>query len=137
MIITVERRRREVINEGIENIAKMIPGNEKNKGAILQRTCQYISELQNKIASFDNERHVFEITSRELEKRNENLRESARKGWSEAAKWMARCREANLSFDDYDESMIVEGEMEGKYDDGSGMAQTMVGGDENGSGAGP
>lgn len=123
----------------------MIPGNEKNKGAILQRTCQYITELQTKIASFINERRVFEITSRELEQRNENLRESARKGWSEAAKWMARCREANLSFDDYDEGMIgegegegeAEGEMEGKYDDGGAMAQAMVGGDDNGNSTGP
>lgn len=101
----VERRRREVINEGIENIAKMIPSTDKNKGAVLQNACRYISELQAKIQSFDNERNVFEITQQELTRRNETLRDSAQRAWQETAKWMGRCREAGLQFDDYDSSV--------------------------------
>ncbi|KAI9255659.1 hypothetical protein BDA99DRAFT_517328 [Phascolomyces articulosus] len=42
----VERRRRETINEGINEIAKMIPGNEKNKGQILHRAAVYIRTLK-------------------------------------------------------------------------------------------
>ncbi|KAL9081533.1 MAG: hypothetical protein Q9159_007281 [Coniocarpon cinnabarinum] len=42
----VERRRRETINEGINELAKTVPGCEKNKGSILQRAVQYIQKLQ-------------------------------------------------------------------------------------------
>ncbi|KAI8906885.1 hypothetical protein EDD86DRAFT_210039 [Gorgonomyces haynaldii] len=41
----VERRRRETINAGITELAKLVPGEEKNKGRILQRAVQYIHEL--------------------------------------------------------------------------------------------
>ena len=43
---TVERRRRETINEGINELAKIVPGCEKNKGSILQRAVQYITQLR-------------------------------------------------------------------------------------------
>lgn len=42
----VERRRRETINEGINELAKLIPEGEKNKGKILSRAVQYIHELK-------------------------------------------------------------------------------------------
>jgi transcriptional regulator CBF1 len=42
----VERRRREAINEGINELSKMVPGCEKNKGSILQRAVQYIGQLK-------------------------------------------------------------------------------------------
>ena len=42
----VERRRRETINEGINELAKIVPGCEKNKGSILQRAVQYIQQLR-------------------------------------------------------------------------------------------
>ncbi|KIX09881.1 uncharacterized protein Z518_00962 [Rhinocladiella mackenziei CBS 650.93] len=103
----VERRRREVINEGIENIAKIVPGTEKNKGAILQRTCQYITELQNEKNSFVNERATFEIALKELTNRLDRMKESARTAWAESAKWQQRCREAGLHFDDYDEGALT------------------------------
>lgn len=98
----VERRRREVINEGIENIAKLIPGADKNKGAILQNACRYIGELHNKIKDFDNERRLFEVAQAELVSRNNSLRDNAERAWSETQKWMNRCRDAGLQFDDYD-----------------------------------
>ncbi|KAK9766706.1 basic helix-loop-helix protein [Basidiobolus ranarum] len=42
----VERRRRETINSGINELAKIVPGCEKNKGSILSRTVQYIHQLK-------------------------------------------------------------------------------------------
>lgn len=42
----VERRRRETINEGINEIARMVPGCEKNKGQILHRAALYIQQLK-------------------------------------------------------------------------------------------
>lgn len=42
----VERRRRETINEGINEIARIVPGCEKNKGSILQRAAVYIRQLK-------------------------------------------------------------------------------------------
>lgn len=42
----MERRRRETINEGINELAKIVPGCEKNKGSILARAVQFISQLK-------------------------------------------------------------------------------------------
>ncbi|KAI9499816.1 basic helix-loop-helix protein [Coemansia spiralis] len=42
----VERRRREVINKGIDQLAELIPGSEKNKGQIIAQAVQYISRLR-------------------------------------------------------------------------------------------
>ncbi|KIW97383.1 uncharacterized protein Z519_02775 [Cladophialophora bantiana CBS 173.52] len=103
----VERRRREVINEGIENIAKIVPGTEKNKGAILQRTYEYIQELMNEKNKIDNERATFEITIKELTSRLDRMKESARTAWADASKWQSRCRDAGLAFDDYDDGGLA------------------------------
>lgn len=105
-MFTVERRRREVINEGIENIAKIVPNCEKNKGAILQRTCQYIGELQQKERSQENERATFEIALKELTNRVDRMKQSAEAAWAESNKWQQRCRDAGLQFDDYDDGNL-------------------------------
>ncbi|KAK4218007.1 hypothetical protein QBC37DRAFT_26730 [Rhypophila decipiens] len=42
----VERRRRETINEGINELAKIVPGCEKNKGSILQKAVAFITQLK-------------------------------------------------------------------------------------------
>ncbi|KAI8994772.1 hypothetical protein BDB01DRAFT_711827, partial [Pilobolus umbonatus] len=47
----VERRRRETINEGINEIARIVPGCEKNKGSILNRAAVYIRQLKENEAS--------------------------------------------------------------------------------------
>ncbi|KAI8875344.1 hypothetical protein K501DRAFT_263928 [Backusella circina FSU 941] len=47
----VERRRRETINEGINEIARIVPGCEKNKGSILHRAAAYIRQLKENEAS--------------------------------------------------------------------------------------
>ncbi|KIW27462.1 uncharacterized protein PV07_07196 [Cladophialophora immunda] len=103
----VERRRREVINEGIENIAKIVPGTEKNKGAILQRSYEYIQEFHNEKNKWDNERATFDIAIKELTSRLDRMKESARTAWAESSKWQSRCREAGLPFDDYDDGGLT------------------------------
>ncbi|KAK6365633.1 hypothetical protein, variant [Exophiala oligosperma] len=103
----VERRRREVINEGIENIAKIVPCTEKNKGAILQRTHEYIINLQNKEAQFETERATFDVALKELTNRLDRMKESARAAWAESNKWQQRARDAGLHFDDYDEANLT------------------------------
>ncbi|KAJ1679757.1 hypothetical protein EV182_001389 [Spiromyces aspiralis] len=47
----VERRRREIINEGINELAQLIPGAEKNKGKILQQAVTYVRQLKDTEAS--------------------------------------------------------------------------------------
>ncbi|KAJ2798577.1 basic helix-loop-helix protein, partial [Coemansia guatemalensis] len=42
----VERRRREVINHGIDSLAELIPGAEKNKGRIIAQAVDYIGRLR-------------------------------------------------------------------------------------------
>jgi len=42
----VERRRRDTINSGINELAKIVPECEKNKGSILHKTADYIKYLQ-------------------------------------------------------------------------------------------
>ncbi|RMZ83762.1 hypothetical protein DV738_g1041, partial [Chaetothyriales sp. CBS 135597] len=116
----VERRRREVINEGIETIAKIVPGTEKNKGAILQRTAQYIAELQEQAQKFGNERATFDIALKELTSRNERLKASVQHAWAESRKWQKRCQEAGLQFDDYDDgagvSLVADGGVGEEFD---------------------
>ncbi|KAJ2399508.1 basic helix-loop-helix protein [Coemansia sp. RSA 2559] len=42
----VERRRREVINQGIDQLADLIPGAEKNKGKIIAQAVEYVTRLR-------------------------------------------------------------------------------------------
>jgi transcriptional regulator CBF1 len=81
----------------------MVPGIEKNKGAVLARTAQYITELKAEAARFDNERATFDIAIKELTSRNERLKTSVQQAWADAKKWQKRCQEAGLQFDDYDD----------------------------------
>ena len=107
--ITVERRRREVINDGIESIAKIIPpaigGNAeaRNKGAILHRAIEYINQLQSAEARIDDDRQVAKVAIEELTKRNEALQASSRQAWNESNKWQERCRALGGNYDDYDQ----------------------------------
>ena len=99
----VERRRRETINEGINEIARFLPGSDKNKGSILHNAVKYIHELQEKERKFGNERATFDIALKELSNRIELMRKSSEQAWAEVNKWQRRCREAGLPFDDYDD----------------------------------
>ena len=44
----MERRRRETINEGINELAKIVPNCDKNKGSILASAVTYIGHLKEK-----------------------------------------------------------------------------------------
>ncbi|KAL7412172.1 hypothetical protein BDY24DRAFT_333064, partial [Mrakia frigida] len=57
----VERRRRETINTGISRLAAIVPTNEKNKAAILERAAQYI-ELLRKTETSNIEKWTMEKT---------------------------------------------------------------------------
>jgi len=104
----VERRRRETINEGINELAKVIPGSDKNKGAILQSAVSYIADLLNKQHSWENERATLDIAIKELATRNDKMRESMEQAWAESAKWQKRCRDARLPYEDYDEGALQD-----------------------------
>ena len=60
-MLPVERRRRETINEGINELAKVVPGCEKNKGSILARAVQYIHDLRARDRS-GSEKRTFETS---------------------------------------------------------------------------
>ena len=113
---TVERRRRETINEGINEIAKIVPGCEKNKGSILQRAVSYITELTTKERSWNTERATIDVAIKELSERNNKMKASAEQAWAESNKWQKRCHDAGLHFDDFDLDI-------GGDDDGLGTDQ--------------
>ena len=76
-IASVERRRRETINEGINELAKIVPGCEKNKGSILARAVTYINDLKKREEGTSSNRtlemSVLEQAVSELSTRNEQL----------------------------------------------------------------
>ncbi|KAL8828049.1 MAG: hypothetical protein Q9191_002820 [Dirinaria sp. TL-2023a] len=105
----VERRRRETINEGINELAKIVPGCEKNKGSILQRAVQYITQLRNN-ESQNIDKWTFEkvLTDQALQNvsaKNDTLRTKLNRARSDAEKYKKICRDAglNLENDDDDE----------------------------------
>lgn len=53
----VERRRRENINDGINEIARLVPGGSEKmgKGMLLRRAADYLSDIANKMGRFDEE----------------------------------------------------------------------------------
>ncbi|KAF3923756.1 hypothetical protein ABW20_dc0110263 [Dactylellina cionopaga] len=87
----VERRRRETINEGINELAKIVPGCEKNKGSILQRTVQYIHELKKELEKVNSDRGVEKMLTdqamRDLGNANDKLKAECERAWREADTW--------------------------------------------------
>jgi len=61
----VERRRRENINDGIGEIARLIPGGleKMGKGTLLRRAAEHLAMMVEKVARFDEE-----LAKREVEK---------------------------------------------------------------------
>lgn len=47
----MEKRRRTAINNGINELAMLVPGCEKNKSSVLNRTIQYIHQMNQKQVS--------------------------------------------------------------------------------------
>lgn len=98
---SVERRRRETINEGINELAKIVPGCEKNKGSILQRAVQYIQQLKESEASniekWTLEKILTEQAIAELSANNEKLQKECERAWREAETWKKSCLQAGVT----------------------------------------
>ncbi|KAJ2646497.1 basic helix-loop-helix protein [Coemansia sp. RSA 1250] len=82
----VERRRREVINNGIDRLAELVPGAEKNKGRIIAQAVEYIARLRaNEEKNIEKwtidkllaDQAISELTTKveELKSENKRLRE--------------------------------------------------------------
>ncbi|KAJ5908593.1 hypothetical protein N7495_001275 [Penicillium taxi] len=103
----VERRRREAINEGINQIASLVPNCDKNKGAILQRCIEYIHQLQSDKKSTEERFEAHSLTANhainDISASNSKLKGEVNRCNQLAAKWLQRCRDAGLEFDDYDD----------------------------------
>lgn len=103
----VERRRREAINEGINEIAKMVPGCEKAKGSILQRAIHYINKLQDEAkdmaARWDTANMTTNHALAEISAQNTKLKSEVNRRSEVARKWIQRCRDAGLEFGDYED----------------------------------
>ncbi|KAL8826489.1 MAG: hypothetical protein Q9170_007381 [Blastenia crenularia] len=96
----VERRRRETINEGINEIAKIVPGCEKNKGSILQRAVEYIAQLklneERAVEKLTQEKMLIEGVVNELTASVDNLKSELDRTASEAAMWKKIAVDAGL-----------------------------------------
>ena len=96
----VERRRRETINEGINELAKIVPGCDKNKGAILQRGVQYITQLKDNetrnIEKWTLEKLLTDQAIQELSSSVDKLKEELRRARDEAERWRIKAEEAGV-----------------------------------------
>jgi len=97
----VERRRRETINEGITELAKIVPGCEKNKGSILQRAVSFIQQLKeneaNNIEKWTLEKLLTEQAIAELSASNDKLKAECERAWREVETWKKTCQSAGLT----------------------------------------
>ncbi|KAG0222489.1 hypothetical protein B0O80DRAFT_494423 [Mortierella sp. GBAus27b] len=64
----VERRRRETINEGINDIARMVPNSDKNKGSVLRQAVKYIQMIVTENEQMQGDTDALVTTKFELEK---------------------------------------------------------------------
>lgn len=97
----VERRRRETINEGINELAKIVPGCEKNKGSILQRAVSFITQLKENeaqnIEKWTLEKLLTEQAIAELSASNDKLKTECERAWREVETWKKTCQSAGLA----------------------------------------
>jgi transcriptional regulator CBF1 len=104
----VERRRRETINEGINELAKIVPGCEKNKGSILQRAVSYITQLKENeaqnIEKWTLEKLLTEQAIQELSTSNDKLKQECERAYRELALWKQVAQQNGLQPSSKDES---------------------------------
>lgn len=97
----VERRRRETINEGINELAKIVPGCEKNKGSILQRAVSFITQLKDNeaqnIEKWTLEKLLTEQAIQELSGSNDKLKQELDRAYRELTLWKSLAQNAGLS----------------------------------------
>ena len=103
----VERRRRETINEGINELAKIVPNCEKNKGSILQRAVAFITQLKENetqnIEKWTLEKLLTEQAIAELSTSNDKLKNENARLYTEVAElaaWKRVAENAGLSLKD-------------------------------------
>ncbi|KAM0804662.1 hypothetical protein BDR22DRAFT_541696 [Usnea florida] len=110
----VERRRRETINEGINELAKIVPGCEKNKGSILQRGVEYITQLKDNearnIEKWTIEKLLTDQAISELSSSVDRLKEELQRTHREVARWRTTCQNAGLEPKDEDSGGTDDGE---------------------------
>lgn len=98
--MAVERRRRETINEGINELAKIVPGCEKNKGSILQRAVQFITQLkeneQQNIEKWTLEKLLTEQAITELSTSCDKFKGECQRAWDECAIYKRACENAGI-----------------------------------------
>ncbi|KAF2791384.1 hypothetical protein K505DRAFT_66749 [Melanomma pulvis-pyrius CBS 109.77] len=96
----VERRRRETINEGINELAKIVPGCEKNKGSILQRAVQFITQLkeneQQNIEKWTLEKLLTEQAITELSASCDKFKAEMQRHWDECQIYKRACENAGI-----------------------------------------
>jgi transcriptional regulator CBF1 len=96
----VERRRRETINEGISEISKIVPGCEKNKGAILHRAVQFIAQLkeneQQNIEKWSLEKLLLDQAITELSSTAERLKRELTEVTRQRDIYKAACEEHDV-----------------------------------------
>ncbi|KAL6712785.1 basic helix-loop-helix protein [Lecanora helva] len=96
----VERRRRETINEGINELAKIVPNCEKNKGSILQRGVQYITQLKENetrnIEKWTLEKLLTDQAIAELSSSVDRLKNDLDRAYREVERWKKTCQDAGL-----------------------------------------
>ncbi|KAK3333134.1 hypothetical protein B0T19DRAFT_117614 [Cercophora scortea] len=96
----VERRRRETINEGINELAKIVPGCEKNKGSILQRAVSFITQLKENetqnIEKWTLEKLLTEQAIAELSQSNDKLKQECERLYRERDTWKKAAQGAGL-----------------------------------------
>ncbi|SMR46478.1 unnamed protein product [Zymoseptoria tritici ST99CH_1A5] len=99
----VERRRRETINEGINELAKIVPGCEKNKGSILARAVQFITQLKENetqnIEKWTLEKLLSEQAITELGTSCDKLKAECQRAWAECEQWKKAAQKAGVTID--------------------------------------
>ena len=116
---SVERRRRETINEGINELAKIVPHCEKNKGSILQRAVEWINTLtsneQVHRKQWVREKSGMEGLLHELTGSVEGMRKELDRVHKELVMWRKTAQDAGLEPRlDYDG--VADAEAEGDTD---------------------
>jgi bHLH factor len=97
----VERRRREAINSGVAELSKIVPGCEKAKGSILQRTIQYIHEMreadQSNVEKWTLEKILMDQAIQELTRELEVTRDELQRVKGEREVWRERAEAATAA----------------------------------------
>lgn len=82
-------------------MAKIVPGCEKNKGSILQRAVQFITQLKENetqnIEKWTLEKLLTEQAIAELSASNDKLKAECERAWREVETWKETCVQAGLA----------------------------------------